>query len=63
MAKDRIRQRDLSGSNQKSFGPYQDRASSAAATRSKDLGSMRGGVGRGRSHHFAQGGLASLWQR
>ena len=63
MAKDRIRQRDLSGGNQKNFGPYQDRASSAAATRSKDLGSMRGGVGRGRSHHFAQGGLASLWQR
>ena len=63
MAKDRIRQRDLSGSNQKSFGPYQDRASSAAATRSKDLGSMRGGVGRGRSHHFAQGGIAGLWPR
>ena len=63
MAKDRIRQRDLSGGNQKNFGPYQDRASSAAATRSKDLGSMRGGVGRGRSHHFAQGGIAGLWPR
>ena len=59
----RTRQKDLSGGNQKNFGPYQDRASSAAATRSKDLGSMRGGVGRGRSHHFAQGGLASLWQK
>ena len=63
MAKERIRQRDLSGGNQKNFGPYQDRASSAAATRSKDLGSMRGGVGRGRSHHFAQGGIAGLWPR
>ena len=63
MAKDRIRQRDLSGGNQKNFGPYQDRASSAAATRSKDLGSMRGGVGRGRSHHFAHGGIAGLWPR
>lgn len=40
------RQRDLSGSDKKDFGPYQDRAKTAAETRSKDLGSMRGGVGR-----------------
>jgi hypothetical protein len=40
------RQRDLSGSDKKDFGPYQDRAKAASETRSRDLGSMRGGVGR-----------------
>ena len=40
------RQRDLSGSDKKDFGPYQDRAKAAAETRSRNLGSMRGGVGR-----------------
>ena len=40
------RQRDLSGSGQKDFGPYQDAAKARKETRSRDLSNMRGGVGR-----------------
>jgi len=49
------RQRDLSGSDKKDFGPYQDRAKAAAETRSRDLSNMRGGVGRNNNNRGGGG--------
>ena len=42
----KTRQKDLSGSGQKDFGPYQDAAKARRETRSRDLDRGRGGVGR-----------------